>query len=113
MTNGVVRGLGFWNILVGSVATVAGFGLVGVFWKLLPPEVPLWYSRPWGQAQLAGPAWLLVLPTITGVVVGGSVVIHRLLFETEPLLAAISSATSMVIAVLGTLGLFRILILVL
>lgn len=31
-------------------------------WKMLPPMVPLWYSRPWGEDQLAYPFWLLILP---------------------------------------------------
>jgi len=31
-------------------------------WKHLPPSVPLWYSRPWGNDQLASPIWLFLLP---------------------------------------------------
>lgn len=31
-------------------------------WNNLPPQIPIWYSRPWGDDQLAHPAWLLVLP---------------------------------------------------
>jgi len=31
-------------------------------WQLLPPMVPLWLTRPWGQDQLANPIWLLLLP---------------------------------------------------
>lgn len=31
-------------------------------WTSLPPEVPLWYSRPWGATQLASPYWLILLP---------------------------------------------------
>ena len=29
---------------------------------MLPSSVPLWYSRAWGQDQLAHPLWLLLLP---------------------------------------------------
>ena len=31
-------------------------------WHLLPPLVPLWYSRPWGADRLINPAWLFLLP---------------------------------------------------
>jgi len=33
-------------------------------WRVLPPAVPLWYSHPWGEEQLAHPAWLFLLPII-------------------------------------------------
>ncbi len=31
-------------------------------WRQLPPQVPLFYSRPWGADQLAHPLWLFLLP---------------------------------------------------
>lgn len=31
-------------------------------WQLLPPAVPLWYTKPWGTDQLAHPYWLFLLP---------------------------------------------------
>lgn len=33
-----------------------------VRWPMLPPLVPLWYSRPWGADQLAHPLSLFILP---------------------------------------------------
>lgn len=31
-------------------------------WRSLPPAVPLWYSRPWGNERLASSLWLVILP---------------------------------------------------
>ena len=31
-------------------------------WKTLPSQVPLWYSRPWGEDRLASPYDLFLLP---------------------------------------------------
>lgn len=31
-------------------------------WNRLPPQVPLWYSLPWGGSQLAQPLFLFILP---------------------------------------------------
>jgi len=31
-------------------------------WNKLPLEVPLWYSKPWGEDRLADPSWLFLLP---------------------------------------------------
>jgi len=47
---------------------LAQLGLILFFWRKLPPEVPLFYSRPWGKEQLASPWLLFVLPVLTLVV---------------------------------------------
>lgn len=38
-----------------------------ILWQLpgLPPQVPLYYSRPWGSEQLAHPLFLFLLPAST------------------------------------------------
>jgi len=38
------------------------------FWRKLPPEIPLFYSRPWGKEQLAKPLFLFLLPGLTLVI---------------------------------------------
>jgi len=37
--------------------------IIAFYWHRLPPQLPLFYSRPWGEEQLANPAALLFLPT--------------------------------------------------
>lgn len=41
---------------------ISAFAIIIWQWNKLPPQVPLWYSRPWGDDQLAHPLWLLVFP---------------------------------------------------
>jgi len=36
--------------------------LIIIAWSFLPPQLPLFYSRPWGEEQLVHPANLLILP---------------------------------------------------
>lgn len=38
------------------------FLFLGLFFSSLPPQVPLFYSQPWGKEQLAAPFWLVILP---------------------------------------------------
>ena len=40
-----------------------------IFWRKLPPQVPLLYSRPWGEKQLASPNFLFLLPLLCLVIV--------------------------------------------
>jgi len=55
----ILKKLSLWNWRVVSTTTVIGLGLIAVYWKALPPEVPLLYSRPWGQDQLVSPYFLM------------------------------------------------------
>jgi hypothetical protein len=47
-------------LLVGDVLMTIVF-----LWRLnhLPPQIPLFYSRPWGEDQLAD-TWMLVFPPL-------------------------------------------------
>lgn len=68
--------ISFGYIWVAVAAIVVTLGLLVVYWRSLPPEVPLWYSRPWGQEQLASPYWLWLVPililSVTGITTLGS-----------------------------------------
>lgn len=45
---------------------IAGLGAGFIFfkWNRLPPELPLYYSRPWGQAQIGSLNSFLLLPLL-------------------------------------------------
>jgi hypothetical protein len=36
--------------------------IISIFYTKLPPEIPLWYSLPWGVERLVTPLWLFLLP---------------------------------------------------
>ena len=52
------------QIANGGTLVFVGVSIVAILmtWRGLPPQVPLWYSQPWGEEQLANPGWLFVLP---------------------------------------------------
>ena len=43
--------------------------LIFVSWPKLPVQIPLYYSRPWGEAMLASPVGLAILPAISMIAV--------------------------------------------
>lgn len=49
-------GLAFW---------IAQILVIILTWSRLPPQLPLFYSRPWGKDQLTTPAGLLLLPSLS------------------------------------------------
>lgn len=46
------------------LSILACASLILVSWGKLPPQIPLFYSRPWGEAMLAPPAYLWILPAV-------------------------------------------------
>lgn len=51
------------------VSTLFLSSLILVSWQKLPPELPLFYSRPWGEPMLTKPIFLWILPAISAGVV--------------------------------------------
>lgn len=107
----VAKRLGLWHVRITAALVVAGLGVLAIFWKGLPPRVPLLYSLPWGEEQLVSPWWLWGLPSfclLVGTVLG--MVMGRVI--KEDLLEAMILATSLVVQTVITLGLIRIVFLV-
>jgi hypothetical protein len=92
-------------------AAVVGIGSLLIYWRNLPPETPLLYSRPWGQDQLVSPYFLWILPFVSsgvGVVTG----VWGQKICAEGVLRSMLLTTSLVIQVITITGLIRILLLV-
>jgi len=107
----LLKKLMLWNWRVVSATTAVGLCLIVVYWKALPPEVPLLYSRPWGQDQLVSPYFLWLVPALTAVIGSGLGFLGSRVQE-ETVLPAIMLVSSMVIQVVVCLGLIRIITLV-
>ena len=98
-----------WHDRVGGVIlkwlvmliVVAGGGLWWSYGRL-PPEIPLWLSRPWGQAQLASKEWVWVIPgSLTGLTLI-ALVVAGMAYREEKLLAR------MVVGGMGLAGLMLV-----
>ncbi|MDP2670896.1 MAG: hypothetical protein Q8P13_00280 [bacterium] len=47
---------------INFLITLLSYWLLFYKYSSLAPAVPLWFSREWGEARLANPSWLWVLP---------------------------------------------------
>jgi len=81
-------------------------------WKKLPPEVPLFYSLPWGEEQLADPLQLLILPFSSLVAFTLNFFLASIFLEKEPWLCRILILTSTVFSFLSMLTLIKIIFLI-
>lgn len=95
----------YW--LVAICALVTDIGVLLMFWKYLPPEVPLWYGRPWGQDMLSPKFGLWWVPIIVICFHITGITLYRLL-KTDSLLSGLILATTSVSQIVCTLALLRI-----
>lgn len=88
---------------------------IALFWKrnLLPEKVPLFYSRPWGEEQLAGREWLLLIPALSLVIFLINWQLGKLLSKKgETFLPVVMESFSLLFSVLSTITLLRIIFLI-
>lgn len=90
---------------------VLSLGLIAWKWNALPIRVPLWYSRAWGEDQLAHPLWLLVLPVGSLTWLSLTLLFSQLILK-ETLYIRILLITTFLVSVLSFFTLVRIVFLV-
>ena len=66
-------------VVVSLLFIVIMGGFFFIFYRQLPPQVPLFYSRPWGERQLVSPSTLLFLPSLSLAVLIINILISRFL----------------------------------
>ena len=81
-------------------------------WRMLPPMVPLWYSRPWGTDQLASPYWLLVLPVSSVLLYGINFLIGMYVTAEYLIFTQMLFLSSLVVSLLSFIALVKILFLI-
>lgn len=99
--------LGLGNVWLAVTAVVMTTGLLVVYRGSFPPEVPLWYSQPWGQDQLTTPVWLWLVPGLIAAIAGVSWIGWKWLFK-DKLLATIWMVGGMVAQLILVLAMIRI-----
>ena len=102
-----MKQLALWNVRLAVTSVVIAVGLLITYRGNLPLQVPLWYSRPWGEEQLASPYWLWLMPILILMI---AVVSHLggQWLKREELLANIWLIGGMVTQFILTLAIVRI-----
>jgi hypothetical protein len=102
-----------WNIGIGSCGVVAGGSVVAIFWRNLPKEVPMWYSRPWGQAQLAEVQWLWLILSLVAMTTFFTAITAKWFATRDRVLSSVVSCGGIVATTVGAMALVRIFTLIL
>lgn len=100
-------------VLYGGIALISiQIVLLVLKWESLPPELPLYYSRPWGDEQIAPRIFVGIFPLISIVFLILNTLLSRMFFYTEHLLSTVLLWSAMLVVILSSIGLIKILFLV-
>lgn len=97
---------------LGFVFWAAQILMIFLVWSRLPPELPLFYSRPWGKEQLTNPAGLWLLPGLSGLVFLVNLFFLLFVPKEEKLMQQTLTASSMLFNLLCLVTLIQIIKLV-
>ena len=105
-----------WEYRVASAAAAVQLLIGGIailwFWRHLPPMVPLWYSRPWGEDRLVSP-WFLLLPLGAAIFIyGANIAIVVRTSADHPMFARVLFLTSALVSCLSAILVIRIVTLI-
>jgi len=105
-----------WENRAAKIAVISQGVIGGIMlawgWRLLPPKIPLWYSKPWGEERLVSPFFLL-LPVLTAVTV--YLINHAMVAKfahDHPMFARVLSLTSLLVSFLSAIIVIRIVTLI-
>ncbi|OGD62349.1 hypothetical protein A2160_03815 [Candidatus Beckwithbacteria bacterium RBG_13_42_9] len=83
-----------------------------LFWHKLPPQVPLLYSRPWGEDQLLAKPFILILPGLATLLTLINLRLASILFQKERFLSQSIVWLNVLVVILSITTLIRILLII-
>lgn len=107
----------FFSLNDKILVTIITFGLITVLlsvlsliikWQNLPPQVPLFYSKPWGNEQLAPKSFLWFLPVLAVVIWLLDLALIRTFLKNNEFLSRILAVFGVLAATLVSITLVKI-----
>jgi hypothetical protein len=93
-----------WNIFL----IISQLTILIIKFNSLPQQVPLYYSLPWGEGQLAAAASLFLLPTFSIIILLLNNLIATFFFKSIPLFSRLLTIFSLIFSLLSSISLIRI-----
>jgi len=102
----------WWSILASLGCLLLSLSFIFLFYKALPPVLPLYNQLPWGTERLGPKLRLLIPVVICFAFLLSNAIISNYVYEKIPVLARILNVTTFLIALLTAVFVFRIIRLV-
>ena len=78
----------------------------------LPPQIPLFYSLPWGESQLANSSLIFILPSISVLILFVNNILAVYYLKLVPLISRLLVVFSLVSTVFCTITIYKIITLI-
>ncbi len=93
-----------WNLIFIT------FQFVYLFFRYndLPPELPLFFSQPWGQSWLAASAAIFLLPFFSLLIGLGNHVVAMIIHLKWPFLSRLLIIFSLIFSILASISLYQV-----
>lgn len=82
--------------------------IIGIFYMILPPYIPLYNQMPWGNDQIASKIEIFIPIFITSVFFTLNLFLALKIYEKMPLLSRILSITTLLLSILSIIFIIRI-----
>lgn len=83
-----------------------------IFYRMLPPLMPIYNQLPWGEARLGGKLELFIPIGVTLLIIGTNLGISRFIYDRLPLLVRMLLMTSLLLSILTVYFIVRIVLLI-
>lgn len=97
------------GLKIGLISIGLSLMALAIFWRQLPPSVPLFYSRPYGEGQLVSVWWLWSLPIIGLAIEMITIRFSGEVIEEDKFLAQLLIAVAALVAIMSFVTLIKIL----
>lgn len=98
----------FWSFLVSIIFVLLQVFLIAFYWRRLPPEIPLFYSKPWGSAMLSHLLFIWIIPALSFFFIFVNFCIVIFFLQENKFLNRVLCVTSLLIGFITFYGLLRI-----
>lgn len=96
------------GFLISSIFIVLTILATLLFYRSLPPFIPLYNQLPWGESRL-GTRIEIFIPSFMGILIfGTNIILSSLFYSKIPLVARIFSITSLLVSLLLLLFVIRL-----
>ena len=100
------------KFIFAGILTIIGLELVLLATSKFPPQVPLWYSKPWSLSRLSEPFWLYLIPLTSFLILIGNNFLANKTNQLEKLISKVISFSTVIAVALGFISLLQILAIV-